>query len=132
MTSVCAQVTQRCVTREKSIKAGDKRQKSIKTRSSRTTHCHSIRVYLRFNSIKKQNQLEHPQCSFHIVFLLSSFIRFVMIFLQRVYLHRGFLHKTKQSHCLLLYHTVYRKIGKKIVLTGTALNCRLLTISPQR
>ena len=68
MPNVCAQVTQRCVTREKSIEAGDKRQKSIKTRGSKTNHCHSIGVYLTASTASKINQLEHRTVFLSIVF----------------------------------------------------------------
>ena len=113
MPNVCAQVTQRCVvtqrcivtqrcvTRDKSIEAGDMRQKSIKTRSSRTTHCHSIGVYLTVSTTSKDKiNLSIARVSFNF-FLLGSFIRSLVIFL-----HRGFLHRMKQIDFFFNKHTV--------------------------
>ena len=92
MPNVCAQVTQRCVTRDKSMEAGDMRQKSIKTRSSKTTHCHLIGVYLPVSTASKDKiNLSIARVSFS--FFSSSLIRFLVIFLHRVFLHRALLHR---------------------------------------
>ena len=115
MPNVCGQVTQRCATRDKSIKAGDKRQESIKTRSSRTTHCHSIRVYLTVQQHKKNKiNLSIHGVPFNCVsswFIHSCSHDFFSESLSS-------LNLSSQNKTFLQEHSLYHKFGKKIVLTG--------------